>query len=537
MAPDEPFNPYVGPRPFQPEDAPRFFGRSREIRDVVSLVVAQRVVLLYSASGAGKSSLLNAGVVPRLRETKSFDILPTARVRSDVTPDAQNVFVSALVASLERPGTSLGDALADLPAPPGTNLRALVVDQFEELFTAHPERWQDQPGLFDELRTGLEAHPSVRLILAIREDFLAQLDPFAPTLPGGLRTRFRLEQLDRQNALAAARRPLEGTARSFAPGVAEALVDDLLRFRVDSGTGVTTQVDGKFVEPVQLQVACRTLWTDLPDAARVITSAHLRAHANVDQVLGRFYDDAVRAAAREGRAREHRVRDWVERTMITPGGTRAAAYAGTSSTAGLSNRVVRVLEEKRLIRAEWRAGARWYELTHDRLIEPIRRANRDYSRVRRRRVVLVAAALIGLAGGATGLLIGVNRTGPSSASLETSADISTLQAVPVTDRRLRVRFELRLVGLSGTVIAVVDAVDRRTLRRVARRRLPVRTHPSLHQTTLEIPKRARPHIYVAKVQVRNSAGPLLSTATSLPVRVPPLPVPTATPTPTETPSG
>jgi flagellar biosynthesis/type III secretory pathway ATPase len=64
---DDAQNPYVGPRPFERADASRFFVRAREIRDVVSLVVAQRVVLLYSASGAGKSSLLHAGVIPTPR--------------------------------------------------------------------------------------------------------------------------------------------------------------------------------------------------------------------------------------------------------------------------------------------------------------------------------------------------------------------------------------------------------------------------------------------------------------------------------------
>ena len=65
-----PFNPYVGPRTFQEEEADRFFGREREARELVALVVSERLTLFYAQSGAGKSSLLNARVIPWLRERR-----------------------------------------------------------------------------------------------------------------------------------------------------------------------------------------------------------------------------------------------------------------------------------------------------------------------------------------------------------------------------------------------------------------------------------------------------------------------------------
>src|SRR5262245_32138328 len=72
---------YVGPRPFEPQDRDIFFGRDGETLDLVSLVVAYRVVLLYAASGAGKTSLLNAGLVPALQHEEGFEVLPPARIR------------------------------------------------------------------------------------------------------------------------------------------------------------------------------------------------------------------------------------------------------------------------------------------------------------------------------------------------------------------------------------------------------------------------------------------------------------------------
>ena len=149
-------------------------------------------------------------------------------------------------------------------------------------------------------------------MLAIREDFLAELDPFASLLPGALRTRFRLERLDRPSALAAIERPLEGSGRAFAPRAAASLVDDLLRVRLD-GRATAQPVLGEHVEPVQLQVACRSLWTELPAGVTEITHEHLVAYADVDEILIRFYDDAVATAAGRSRRREGRIRNWVAR--------------------------------------------------------------------------------------------------------------------------------------------------------------------------------------------------------------------------------
>ena len=67
--------PYVGPRSFTVDDGDRFFGRKDEIDEVVSLVMAHPVVIIYALSGVGKSSLISAGVVPMLRK-EGFAAVP-----------------------------------------------------------------------------------------------------------------------------------------------------------------------------------------------------------------------------------------------------------------------------------------------------------------------------------------------------------------------------------------------------------------------------------------------------------------------------
>lgn len=57
-------NPYVGPRAFQYGE--KIYGRNREVLDLLDLLIAERITLLHSPSGAGKTSLVQAGLVPRL---------------------------------------------------------------------------------------------------------------------------------------------------------------------------------------------------------------------------------------------------------------------------------------------------------------------------------------------------------------------------------------------------------------------------------------------------------------------------------------
>src|SRR5215471_993964 len=69
--------PYLGPRPFELNDRHLFFGREREAHELSSLILANRITVLYAASGAGKTSLINAGIRPLIED--ELEVLPTAR--------------------------------------------------------------------------------------------------------------------------------------------------------------------------------------------------------------------------------------------------------------------------------------------------------------------------------------------------------------------------------------------------------------------------------------------------------------------------
>ena len=242
-------NPYVGPRFFEEEDRHYFFGREDESRQLTSLVIAHRVVLFHAPSGAGKTSLLRAGLVPSLKRRKKVMVLPISRVGGDLPPgvdgvQVDNIYVfNTLLQMLgedaklnELVGLTLSEGLQDYFVPQADERRLrprlLILDQFEELFTTPPDRYEERAAFFLQLQRCLADYPQLSLLLSMREDYIARLDSYAAQMPDRLRTRFRMERLTADGALAAVKEPAAQAGRPFEPGVAEVLVDNLRRIQV-----------------------------------------------------------------------------------------------------------------------------------------------------------------------------------------------------------------------------------------------------------------------------------------------------------------
>ena len=226
--------------------------------------------------------------------------------------------------------------------------RILIFDQFEELLTSYQERCQEREGFFQQVHDALQADPLLRVIFVMREDFLARIEPFLPLLKPFALARFRLDLLGKDGARAAITGPLRGTSRHFKQGVAEALIEELLKVRVETIEGESVEVVGEYVEPVQLQVVCRNLWTSLPPDVQEISSEHLKAYGEVNQALRDFYESCVAEAKSSHSANEGSLRQWFDRQLITPAGTRGIVFRDADRTAGLPNLVVDFFGESAL---------------------------------------------------------------------------------------------------------------------------------------------------------------------------------------------
>lgn len=293
-------NPYVGLRPYTRDERDDFHGRAVEARTLLSLALANRVVYFYAPPGAGKTSLLNARIIPELEEER-FNVLPTTQVGYPLPPgvdrdSVKNLFVFSALAGLAGADIppqyltqltlpmflrQLIGTMAVRAGPPsdyeatlamtGRHPPILIVDQFEQIFTMHRDRWQDVAVFFSQLKDALFTMPELGVVLALREAYLARLDPYDNVLPRRLRARFRMERLTVPEALEAIKMPAKRAGCEFAPGVAERLVDELRRIRIDrpdgegeSGGG-SEAVLGPHIEPAQLQSVCARLWDRLPD--------------------------------------------------------------------------------------------------------------------------------------------------------------------------------------------------------------------------------------------------------------------------------
>ncbi len=420
VTPDLSQNPYVGPRAFEEAESDIFFGRDEEIEILTSLVMTRRLALFYAQSGAGKSSLLRAGLVPELTRQRTIgrgrrrrlyqkmQVLPIATVGGAIPkvmnqPIANIYIFSALYAMQpdanpgELAGLSLSEGLTpfltDTPEPlssaksharssPST---LLIFDQFEEVFTSHTTRWSERKAFFQQVRQALDDHDTLHVLFTMREDFIAELTPYLNLMPEQLRDRFRLERLKREAAIQAIKEPAVKSNRIFADGVAEELVDNLRRSQAGKkGSDVVEMEDasakseiyGAYVEPVHLQIVCRQLWDKLPEGRDTIEAEDVQKFGDVDEALIGFYEDTLQKVIEKTEISERMLRVWFGPPLITSADTRGLVYRGETETEDLPNEAVDILEDAYIIRRERRGGDIWYELTHDRLVEPILKSNR-----------------------------------------------------------------------------------------------------------------------------------------------------------------
>jgi V8-like Glu-specific endopeptidase len=476
-------NPYVGPRAF--ERGETLHGRDRELRRLLNLLIAERIVLLYSPSGAGKTSLIQAALIPEL-EDEGFRVWSTLRVNRELPPGETagapvNRYVLSVLLSLdealpqdaqtpidELTGMTLDDYLSQR-----TNDEAeafddvFVFDQFEEILTFDPTDREVKLEFFEQLGAMLQNRRRWALF-AMREEFIAGLDPYLRPIPTRFSATFRLELLNPLAASQAMQKPASAAGVQFTDGAARQLVDDLRTVRVLQPDGTMEKRLGLHVEPVQLQVVCRHLWDRLrpPEGAQIV-EADLEAVGDVDRALADFYGDQVAAIAGETGTSERTIREWIEGQLITEQGIRGQVLQGPEGSRGLDNPVIWRLVDAHLVRAENRRGATWFELAHDRLIEPVRGDNAVW-REARLSVLQRQAALWEENGRPGGLLlhgealIQAEDWAESHKDELTSVERGFLAACraarDITEREHRQARRIRWLAVGATVFSVIAIV-------------------------------------------------------------------------------
>ncbi|MGW0806623.1 nSTAND1 domain-containing NTPase [Nonomuraea sp. NPDC002799] len=295
--------PYVSTRAYTRQDDARFFGREAEAAEVAARWRADPVTIVHGRRGVGTSSLIAAGVLPLL-DSYSADVLPIGRVsRRSSVPAAladggRNPLLLTLLSSWapgEAPTSLSGLTVSTFLRRRPLRLDAsgepvpimVVVDQAEELFTGH-DRHGEQ--LLEQLFAVLDNDLPVRLLIVVDDDHVDEV-----VRRGRVTTPpYRLGPLGREQAIAVCRKPMEELGHTFAPGVAERLVDDLA-----DATGQ--------VEPLLLQIACAALLN--PPQPELITelgspdeAIAVYCRRQLDEVAADYFQadsDGLRARLRE----------------------------------------------------------------------------------------------------------------------------------------------------------------------------------------------------------------------------------------------
>jgi hypothetical protein len=109
-----------------------------------------------------------------------------------------------------------------------------------------------------------------------------------------------------------------------------------------------------------------------------ISPDDMRTQENVDEALAGYYEECVNTVSHKTHVDERTIRNWFVENLITPQGIRGQILRGADRSEGMDNRVLDQLVDDYLVRAERRRGFTWYELAHDRLIEPVRQNNRQW---------------------------------------------------------------------------------------------------------------------------------------------------------------
>lgn len=390
---------YPGTRPFQQSDAHLFHGRKQEIKELSHLIIVEKLVILFAKSGIGKTSLLNAGVVPYLRaESKPY--FPIFIRFNDIqqTPDQQTRYFLQDYLPDKNNYPTLWETCKYLRSPDAKThetVPLLIFDQFEELFTLYtPDKTQEFVTQFADLVSGRipdavqqqirndirqnpdlsdtdiawrETPPYVKIIIAIRSDYLSYLDQLSTPIPAILRNRFQLYPLAADQAQAAIVQPAmaEGTFESPIFSYSAATVQQLQ-------TALVNQQNE--VESFQLQLICQFIEDKIIAAQKegktitVVEPDLYGGEAGLQSILNDFYTTILDGLDAEMRPRVQRL---VEQELIKNERRISLAQDLITIDLQIPIQLLKQLTEVRLLRKEPRLGSYYYELSHDTLIKPI----------------------------------------------------------------------------------------------------------------------------------------------------------------------
>ena len=394
---DNPRRPFQGLRSFEEKNKSEFGGRDTEIKELLGLVEDLGLTVVFGKSGIGKTSVLQAGLMPALRKKFYYPTYIRIDYSSSKSPlrQVKDLLFESLVAmdpSIPPMGSvSLWEYMHDLDFMKGLITPVLILDQFEEIFTLG-EKNSGVKELVAELADLVEnriptstkekyraqgkivpsrySKLSYRVVLSLREDYLARLEELKKYMPSIMDNRLRVVQMTISQAMDAAMKPAKDLiSKSVAediikilPGVSQTDFD-LLKQKGEEDQKLK-------VEPFLLSLICDRINEKRIEKGLDVITSELVSEFNVSDVISSFYNEST---SKYGQHVEHAIED----LLLTEGGFRKLqALEEMKRKYDISDQVIDELVSARIIRKEARDGVAYVELIHD-VLAPVIKHKRD----------------------------------------------------------------------------------------------------------------------------------------------------------------
>jgi len=379
--------PFPGIEPYGYGDRKVFFGREKEARDLIQLIVIYRGVLLFSDSGSGKSSLINAGLIPlaiqegyqpekiRVQPKKSKEIVIERIIERTGNGSRALPSVFPFDENAERKILSVSRFLEILRTKGPAHRSLLIFDQFEEWITLFEEGatgsvaddvHQAQAKILGAIVTLLrETTLSVKVLISLREDYLAKLTPLFEQYPQLPDQYLRLTSPKVTQIADLIHKPFEEYPGEYAREIDSALAEEIQK---DFAKKVTSSA----VRLTEVQIVCQSLFESGVSTENLLI--FFQEQKRVEGVLISYLERALHSLTAE--LREPAV--CLLGRMVTSVGTRnviqeddllSRVESEQSFSKSLLKRALESLESKtKLVRREPRQNVYYYEITSEFLI-------------------------------------------------------------------------------------------------------------------------------------------------------------------------
>ncbi|MEN7548404.1 tetratricopeptide repeat protein [Rapidithrix thailandica] len=396
---------YPGVKPFSVTEKNLFFGREKDIQQLTKFINIEQLVVLYSKSGLGKSSLLNAGVIPVIEAETDYEPISirfgSYQAGSQYSP--LEVLVKKIAANQPKVSfldkicegeRSLWYYLKNIQIHRKTNRSFfLVFDQFEELFTyprkqvnqfkseladvlhsvipqkyraAMEEKSQTNPEFLSDHELELLYQPlNIKVLMAIRSDKMSLMNQLKDYLPGVLNKTYELGALSPIQAEDAILNPAYKRGEEFiCPPF------DFSDIALDRILGFLTKGGEQKIESFQLQIICQSVESMvLEEGKRLVEPEDL---GDISNFFKNYYDNLIAKIPDPDDRVNARV--FIEEGLIFEDDQRRLSlYEGQIyKNYNISKELLRQLVNTHLLRAEPNtAGGFSFELSHDSLVVPI----------------------------------------------------------------------------------------------------------------------------------------------------------------------